>query len=278
MKRLRPETTGIAVGIAIALFGALYDARRPLPVAIRWIAAGSGLALLATHMLQRLDESASSRHRHRRTKLKILAKQFQPSQSRSNPTPPQAASTFQAFHENDLEPATLFQEEPFSHQNFFAPSVPSTEAFQSQSSQTFGNLAADLKTAFDTAMTEQKWHAAVRAYQSSLDAEVLLNIDETLLSILRNGALQEIFQRMHSGTVREDVAILAEAIVDNFPDSKEGRTLGPVMAVLRRSAGLCPRCSLPYRGIANACHDCLRGTPEAFQIAWDEEISNQSQA
>lgn len=264
MNRLRPQITGIAVGLSIAIFGGLADARRPPAVAVRWLAAGTGLAFLATHWLQRFDESADSRRRDRRTKLKILNRHLKN----------QASGQHRVLADKNLEPDTMFGDETIAAHHSTPETFVSNEFVNLSPSESFGDLAADLRLAFDSAVETNQWSAAIRTYHSGQNAGNLLDVDEPLLAKIRAGALQDIFQRMQSGSVREDVAQLAEDLVEIFPNSKEGLTLGPVMGVLRRSAGLCPRCSLPYRGIANACHDCLRGTPEAYQIAWDEEGVN----
>ena len=121
------------------------------------------------------------------------------------------------------------------------------------------------------ALADGQWAKSIAAYQTGISGNGTFQAEAAVLNRLRAAAMEEIFRRMHSGTVRGDVAELAQAVVENFPDSKEGLTLAQVMQVLRRSAGLCPRCARPYTGIANACHDCLRGTAEAYQIAWDED-------
>ena len=123
----------------------------------------------------------------------------------------------------------------------------------------------------EEALLDGNWLAATEAYKAGMDSGELIPVDDSDLARLRKSSLEFIFQRMHSGTVKEDVASLARNITQIFPLSMEGRTLAPVLGVLRRSAGLCPRCEKPYRGVANACHDCLRGTPEAYQIAWDDQ-------
>jgi hypothetical protein len=69
-----------------------------------------------------------------------------------------------------------------------------------------------------------------------------------------------LMRRMRGGTVRADVAMLATKISDRFGTTVEGASLRASLPVLRRSAGLCPRCALPYKGIEDACPACLNGS------------------
>jgi hypothetical protein len=34
------------------------------------------------------------------------------------------------------------------------------------------------------------------------------------------------------------------------------------LSTLRRSVGLCPKCSQPYTGVADSCQRCQSGSPE----------------
>jgi hypothetical protein len=85
--------------------------------------------------------------------------------------------------------------------------------------------------------------------RSQLDRDVV----QWLMAILQ--------RRMRAGTVRPDVAELAAKMADRFGETKEGASLRAALPTLRRSAGLCARCGLPYPGIANTCPRCT-GVPD----------------
>ncbi len=72
-----------------------------------------------------------------------------------------------------------------------------------------------------------------------------------------------LMRRMRTGSVGGDVARLADRIASEFPDSPEGASLKASLPTLRRSAGLCARCSQPYTGIEAACPECLAAPASA---------------
>lgn len=86
-----------------------------------------------------------------------------------------------------------------------------------------------------------------------LDAERMAELESQVVKWF----LALIMRRLRGGTVRPDVAELAAKVAERFPKSVEGASLRASLATLRRSAGLCPRCAHPYRGIADACPACL---------------------
>jgi hypothetical protein len=110
--------------------------------------------------------------------------------------------------------------------------------------------------------------ARLDAAQSVNDPDQVITCRDELTLHLRGDALKEldrgviawlmalIQRRMRTGTVRTDVAFLAEKVADSFGDTKEGASLRAALPTLRRSAGLCPRCAQPYTGIAEACPSC----------------------
>jgi hypothetical protein len=59
------------------------------------------------------------------------------------------------------------------------------------------------------------------------------------------------------------VAELATRVAERFPRTVVGASLRASLPTLRRSAGLCPRCSAPYKGIADACPKCLAAAATA---------------
>lgn len=272
MNRLRPHVTGLALGLALAAWGGLRGAQRPLGLALRWGAAGLGTAALATHVMQRVDESADARRRDRRVKLKLMGKALDAQARRPLPQPEPTKAAEDSWLEQALSAETHLNEEAFGEDETI--DTPTAASFPLKDMLTPAQPpapAVDAQVAFDLAMAEGQWAEAIAAYNAGKSGNGPFQVEATVLNRLRSSVMEEIFRRMHSGSVRHDVAELAQALVGNFPDSKEGLTLAQVMPVLRRSAGLCPRCARPYTGIANACHDCLRGTPEAYQIAWDED-------
>jgi hypothetical protein len=128
----------------------------------------------------------------------------------------------------------------------------------------------------------------LNAAQEVNDPDRVLEIHSRLAAVLTAEALADlegqvvkwflalIMRRLRGGTVRPDVADLAARVADRFPRSVEGASLRASLATLRRSAGLCPRCARPYRGIAEACPLCLASAPAtengvAGATAWAEE-------
>ncbi|MFM7592158.1 MAG: hypothetical protein ACKO85_10225 [Isosphaeraceae bacterium] len=273
-RRLKPHTTGICLAAGLVALAAIRNSPRVYVQGLRWLAVGVGIAALATHILQRVDESLDSRRWARRKKLQILAQmasvQKVTASSISSAEPESGIDG--AIIEAAIDSPVHFNETPFEDD-----AVPDVSHYADKTSGTITGGAAtaplpvDLRVAFEEAMLDGNWLSATEAYRASMEAGELISTDEAELGRLRKSSLEFIFQRMHSGTVKDDVASLARNLTQIFPLSTEGRTLAPVLGVLRRSAGLCPRCEKPYRGVANACHDCLRGTPEAYQIAWDDQ-------
>lgn len=89
-----------------------------------------------------------------------------------------------------------------------------------------------------------------------LTPENLTGIDGPLVRWLM-GSIQ---RRLRSGTMGPDVAGLAGKIVEAFGATPEGASMRAALPTLRRSAGLCPRCAEPYRGVDDACPKCLAAT------------------
>ncbi len=71
-------------------------------------------------------------------------------------------------------------------------------------------------------------------------------------------------RRLRSIPVGSDLAALATQVATRFGGTPEGASLRAALPTLRRSAGLCPRCSEPYLGVDDACPKCLA---EAGQTA-----------
>jgi hypothetical protein len=133
----------------------------------------------------------------------------------------------------------------------------------------------------------------LEAAQAVNDPERVLEIHRGLAAVLTAEALEEIeariakwfvaliMRRLRGGTVRPDVAELAAKVAERFPRSVEGASLRASLGTLRRSAGLCPRCARPYRGIAEACPACLKGSPVPESVpegaAWDDSSAGEDE-
>jgi len=113
----------------------------------------------------------------------------------------------------------------------------------------------------------------VIAYRDELTLHLrgddLKQLDKQLVGWLM-GLIQ---RRMRAGSVQPDVAELASKVADSFGDTAEGASLRAALPTLRRSAGLCPRCAQPYRGVADACPDCLGPAASAVDAHFDSETS-----
>jgi hypothetical protein len=136
----------------------------------------------------------------------------------------------------------------------------------------YSDQLASAKQAAGGAMREE-----LKAAQEVNDPDRVLEIHAGLAVVLTAEALAEvegqivkwflalIMRRLRGGTVRPDVADLAARVADRFPRSVEGASLRASLTTLRRSAGLCPRCARPYRGIAEACPLCLASAPAPIE-------------
>ena len=106
--------------------------------------------------------------------------------------------------------------------------------------------------------------------RSSGDGLMVVEIRDALTEHLRGPRLDdldrelvrwlvgEIKRKVRSGSIKPEVATLASRVADSFADTPEGALLKGSIPNLRRSAGLCPRCALPYRGTSDACPRCHR--------------------
>ncbi len=93
-----------------------------------------------------------------------------------------------------------------------------------------------------------------------LEGEAIRALDRDLAKWF----LHLIHRRLRTGTVRPDVAALAARVAETLNDTPEGASLRASLPTLRRAAGLCPRCGEPYKGLADACPDCLGALPAAI--------------
>jgi len=111
--------------------------------------------------------------------------------------------------------------------------------------------------------------AQLDAARQVSDPDRVLELHQTLIPLLdaeTRGALEAdlsqwflrlIHNRLRSGKIQTDVAVLAGRIAEAFSHTVEGASLRASLPTLRRSAGLCSRCGQPYTGLASACPACL---------------------
>jgi hypothetical protein len=93
------------------------------------------------------------------------------------------------------------------------------------------------------------YHALV----PSLENEARIPLDRELAKWF----LTLIHRRLRTGTIQTDVVHLASRFSEVFATTVEGASVRAALPTLRRSVGLCPRCSQPYAGTAEACPKCL---------------------
>jgi hypothetical protein len=93
------------------------------------------------------------------------------------------------------------------------------------------------------------YHALV----PSLETEARIPLDRELAKWF----LTLIHRRLRTGTIQTDVVSLASRFSEVFATTVEGASVRAALPTLRRSVGLCPRCSQPYAGTAEACPKCL---------------------
>ncbi len=135
------------------------------------------------------------------------------------------------------------------------------------------SLAIELTRSRDRAVAE--WRERIDAARLANDAEGALNARDELAKILDGPDLKEvdrsmvawlmklIQRRLRTVPVGSDLAALATLVADRFGGTPEGASLRAALPTLRRSAGLCPRCSEAYLGVDDACPKCLAAAGQA---------------
>jgi hypothetical protein len=130
------------------------------------------------------------------------------------------------------------------------------------------DLAEELADAREQAVDELK--ARLDASRIANDPDQVISYRDELTLLLRGEELRELDRqivvwlmallqkRLRVGSVRPEVVELAARVASSFGDTPEGASLRAALPTLRRSAGLCPRCSGPYAGTEDACPNCLR--------------------
>ncbi len=129
----------------------------------------------------------------------------------------------------------------------------------------------------------ERLNGELKAAQEVNDPARVVELRDALVPLLTIKAIRDldagvvkwlmaaIMRRLRTGTVRADVAELAATVADRFGQTVEGASLRASLPTLRRSAGLCPRCARPYRGIAEACPICLKAAPPIASDLADAE-------
>lgn len=129
------------------------------------------------------------------------------------------------------------------------------------------SLSDELRDARDSALREHT--AQLEAARKVNDPERVIELHRVVVPLLEADAraaleadlsqwfLKLIHRRLRTGKIQADLALLAGRIADSFGHTVEGASLRASLPTLRRSAGLCPRCSQPYMGLADACPSCL---------------------
>jgi hypothetical protein len=136
------------------------------------------------------------------------------------------------------------------------PGDPRIAAVQSELSSARDAARADLLATLEAA---RQVNDPDRVLELHHDLVPLLDVDAryALETDLARWCLRLIHNRLRGAIIQPDVAALAGRVAEVFSHTKEGASLRVSLPTLRRSAGLCPRCAQPYKGIADACPDCL---------------------
>jgi hypothetical protein len=92
------------------------------------------------------------------------------------------------------------------------------------------------------------------AVASTLEAEPR----QRLQSEIAAWFLTVIYRRLRTGKIQVEVVDLAARFAESFAATTQGASVLAALPMLRRSAGLCPRCAQPYIGTGQACPQCLR--------------------
>lgn len=133
------------------------------------------------------------------------------------------------------------------------------------------SLKSQIASARDQTIIELR--TRLEASRQVNDPETVIALHDDLAVLLRGEAKRELAQeiarwlilliqrRMRTGTVQVDVVELAAKVAERFDSTTEGASIRASLPILRRSAGLCPRCGAPYAGLEDACPRCLTGAP-----------------
>ena len=129
----------------------------------------------------------------------------------------------------------------------------------------------------------------IEAARLANDPDGAIGSRDELAQILHGDAIKEVDRplvrwlmglvqrRLRTGTIGADVVGLAGRVAESFGGTAEGASLRASLPTLRRSAGLCPKCAEPYKGVGDACPRCLAAssspTPSSppIEVAPDED-------
>lgn len=185
-------------------------------------------------------------------RLDRIAEALERRPAAAEPSKPDLSRITSAIAEKQWELAQGLLDEQADHPEAPRLSAKLAEAKKGTGDQLLGELKASQEVGDPVRVLQ------IREMLSALlAADFLRELDEGLAKWL----MSVIMKRLRTGSVGPDVAELATQVADRFATTKEGASLRVSLPTLRRSAGLCARCARPYRGIADACPLCLKGTP-----------------
>jgi hypothetical protein len=128
--------------------------------------------------------------------------------------------------------------------------------------------------------------AELEAARAVNDPDRVIEVYETVAPLLGPEARAElhgglapwflslIHRRLRHGKIQPEVVRLAERFSEAFSTTVEGASVRASLSTLRRSVGLCPRCSRPYIGLAEACPRCLGGPVAPHDSAPNAELAS----
>jgi hypothetical protein len=118
--------------------------------------------------------------------------------------------------------------------------------------------------------TVEDWTAELKAAREANDPTRVLEIFQTIAPELEGEPrrvlqteiaewfITVIYRRLRTGKIQAEVVELAGRFAESFASTAQGASVRAALPMLRRSAGLCPRCIKPYTGTGQACPECLR--------------------
>jgi hypothetical protein len=162
-----------------------------------------------------------------------------------------------------------------------ATSLLDLNADHSEASRLAGLLADRKKTASEDLL------ARLKAAQDVTDPNMVLDIRDQMVAVISIEERNELdarlakwfmplmMKRLRTGIVGPEVPELATKFAERFSHTMEGASIRASLPTLRRAAGLCPKCSKPYRGIADACPVCVAGPPITLALPDTDEEAEE---
>lgn len=117
-----------------------------------------------------------------------------------------------------------------------------------------------LRSRIDSAREADDAEQAV-ALRDELQAVLEDAPDRELDRSLAHWIMSRIQNRLLHPPIGVEVPRWAALAAERFADTKDGASLRKALPILRRSAGLCPRCAEPFPGEEDACPACLAKMP-----------------